>query len=257
MTFKILFVFSSKPSISRLYQIASVEHSKDDTNILKETVLDPIGEGLREIVSGKRFVLQQLAEGNKLSAHFSLPNDDTDTQLHCNVPSSLVVVGDLKFYFQLLGRENMSGSWCCWCTTHPSKWKPLCSMHQHNKEDDCWTIAKLKDYKRRIDLGELKEAKDIKGVVDNPIWDFIEPSNFMFPQLHVEIGLINNVLDNLYEFVEEQIEVATPEQKVAKNKVIISDVGCARAKDRLLEWNSQGAVDLAMFRIQRTHLIAS
>jgi hypothetical protein len=57
----------------------------------------------------------------------------------------------------------------------------------------------------------------------------------MFPQLHVEIGLINNVLDNLYEFVEKQIEVATPEQKVAKNKVIISDVGCARAKDRLLE----------------------
>jgi hypothetical protein len=117
--------------------------------------------------------------------------------------------------------------------------------------------AKLKDYKHHIDLGELKEAKDITGVVDNPIWDFIEPSNFMFPQLHVEIGLVNNVLDNRYEFFEEQIVVARLEQKVAKNKVIIADVGCARAKDRLLEWNSQRAVNLAMFRIQKTHLIAN
>jgi hypothetical protein len=38
MMFKILFVFSSRPSISRLYQIASVEHSKVDTKKLKETV---------------------------------------------------------------------------------------------------------------------------------------------------------------------------------------------------------------------------
>jgi hypothetical protein len=45
-------------SISRLYQIASVEHSNDETEILKATVLQPIGDGLREIVSGKRFVVR-------------------------------------------------------------------------------------------------------------------------------------------------------------------------------------------------------
>jgi len=27
--------------------------------------------------------------------------------------SSLVVAGDLKFYFQVLGHENMSSSLCC------------------------------------------------------------------------------------------------------------------------------------------------
>jgi hypothetical protein len=39
--------------------------------------------------------------------------------------------------------------------------------------------------------------------------------------------------------------------------VIIADVGCTRAKDRLLEWKSQGAVDLALFRIQKTYLAAT
>jgi hypothetical protein len=45
MTFKILLKFYSKAMISRLFQIASVEHSKDESIILKETFLDPIVEG--------------------------------------------------------------------------------------------------------------------------------------------------------------------------------------------------------------------
>jgi hypothetical protein len=36
MTFKILLKFSSKATISRLYQITSVEHSKDETTIFRK-----------------------------------------------------------------------------------------------------------------------------------------------------------------------------------------------------------------------------
>jgi hypothetical protein len=125
MAFKIILAFSSKKSITRLYQISSVEHSKDDTEILTETVLQPIGDGLREIVSGKRLIIQKLSAG-ELSVSFQLPDNAIDMPEICNVPTSLVVVGDLKFYFQVFGHENMSGSWCCWCTAHPSTWNTLC-----------------------------------------------------------------------------------------------------------------------------------
>jgi len=181
MTLKVLLVFSSKKSISKLYQIATVEHSKDETEILKRTVLQPIGDGLHEIASRKLFVVRKLSKGNKLSTAFHFLDDATDTPVICNVSSSLVVVGKLKFYFQTLGWENMSGSWCCWCTTHPSTWNTLCTTYHHNKEEDSWTIAKLKDYKYRIESGELKDARDKKGVVQHPVWDFIEPVHFMFP----------------------------------------------------------------------------
>jgi hypothetical protein len=233
MTFKILLVFSSKKSISRLYQIASVEHSKDETEILKTTVLEPVGEGLRKIVSGKCFIVQKLSEG-MLSASFNVLNDPNDTPVICNISSSLVVAGDLKFYFQILGRENMSGSWCCWCTTHPSTWDKLCTSHHCDKQEDTWTISKLKDCKHRIEAGQLKEAREKKGIVHHPVWDFIEPDHFMFPQLHVEIGLVNNVLENYYDFVEDQVEAAMPEQKVARNNVIIATRSLERAKERLL-----------------------
>jgi hypothetical protein len=39
-------------NIPRLFQIASVPHSKDELTILKSKALNPVGEGLRLIVEG-------------------------------------------------------------------------------------------------------------------------------------------------------------------------------------------------------------
>jgi hypothetical protein len=88
-----------------------------------------------------------------------------------------------------------------WCPVHPNSWDQLGVL----PELDMWTIAKMKDHRTKIIRENLKDAKDISGIVDFPLWDFIEPSHFGFPQLHVEIGLVNNVLDSFYDFVEEQV----------------------------------------------------
>jgi hypothetical protein len=53
-------------------------------------------------------------------------------------------------------------------------------------------------------------------------WDFIEPSNFIFPQLHVEIGVASMAFGKFYGCIEEQVELISPEEKVACNNVIIS-----------------------------------
>jgi hypothetical protein len=124
----------------------------------------------------------------------------------------------------------MSGSWRCWCTTHPLTWDKLCTSHYHDTQGDSWTISKLKDYKHCIEARELKEAREKKGLVHHPVWDFIEPDHFMFLQLHVEIGLVNNMLENYNDFVEDQVEAATPEQMVARSNVIIATRSLERAK---------------------------
>jgi hypothetical protein len=77
MTLKILFRFQSNPTISRLFQIASVSHSKDELSILCATVLDPIGESLRLVVEGGRFVVS-----NDLVLSFTPIND---TKAICDV----------------------------------------------------------------------------------------------------------------------------------------------------------------------------
>jgi len=64
MILKILFRFHESPTISRLFQIASVCHSKDDTEILATTVLRPIREILRQITVGGRFTIHDNDSGS-------------------------------------------------------------------------------------------------------------------------------------------------------------------------------------------------
>jgi translation elongation factor EF-Tu-like GTPase len=53
------------------------------------------------------------------------------------------------------------------------------------------------------------------------VWDFIEPANFIFPHLHFEIGVLNMLLKH---FLEEQVEMVSPGEKVAHNNIIIAEV---------------------------------
>ena len=103
-----------------------------------------------------------------------------------------------------------------WCNAHPSTWQNL----DVTSEIVPWTIQRLIEQKNRLVRGEIKEARDAQGVVDYPLWDFIEPSHYVFPELHVEIGLVNNMVDSFYDFVEEQVEVAPPEERMARNHLI-------------------------------------
>ena len=144
-----------------------------------------------------------------------------------------------------------------WCKSHPSEWRSLC----HEKgaplsdETSLWTIAEHFSYLNQIANKRLKEAKDKKGIVSEPLIPFIEPSNYIFPVLHFEIGTVNNVLDSLRGFIEDQVEVISAEEKVARNHVIISDVSCTRAKEALSDWNSTGrTIELRAFRLEKVNI---
>ncbi len=54
---KVNFQLVEKKTHSYLTQIASMLFSKDNTEILKETVLNPIGEGLQLLISGGKFIV--------------------------------------------------------------------------------------------------------------------------------------------------------------------------------------------------------
>jgi hypothetical protein len=82
----------------------------------------------------------------------------------------------------------------------------------------------------------LYQRLSIRGVVNNPIWDFIEPSRMVFPQLHVKIGLVNNALDGFYLFIDDQVEAPTDEEKCSRNSCIVADVSLPKVVERLDEW---------------------
>jgi hypothetical protein len=117
MALKYLFQFSDRPTISKVFQIASISYSKDDISILQSTVIGPIGEGAQLIVEGGHFSIEKDSNGS-LNLSFLLR---TGSNKICNVTNRVLVVGDLKFFGQMLGHKNMSGSWCMWCRSHLSQ----------------------------------------------------------------------------------------------------------------------------------------
>jgi hypothetical protein len=63
----------------------------------------------------------------------------------------------------------------------------------------------------------------------------------VFPQLHIEIRLVNNVLDSFYLFIDDQVEAPTEEEKCSRNSYIVADVALTKAMDRLNEWKEVDA----------------
>ena len=105
---------SNKDPFSRLFHLASVDY-KDDINVLQETVLDRIGESLRELSSGGKFIID-LDESHEFILSFSdegcEKNDGTSERL-CDVAIRLFVSDDLKFYAQMLGHDTCLEAGVC------------------------------------------------------------------------------------------------------------------------------------------------
>jgi hypothetical protein len=62
--------------------------------------------------------------------------------------------------------------------------------------------------------------------------DFKQPKNYIFLQLHSEIGAVNNVLDHLHDFIEEQVEVLSDEERTLRNSKTIADMAYTKAKQK-------------------------
>jgi len=166
MTMKVNFRLPEKKTVSYLTQIASVLYTKDKTEILRETVLHPIGEGLRQISLGGRFIVLD----NDFTLEFSI-SDANDKSIHCSCPLQLYLAGDLKFYAQISGREDMSSYWFMWCMLHPSEWRSFGdstdSIAEEEKQN--WTVDLHNRHLQYIRDNNVKQAIEIKGVVSEHI----------------------------------------------------------------------------------------
>ena len=192
--------------------------------------MDPVGEGLQLIVAGGRFIVLD----NNFTLEFSL-SDTSNKSVLCNCPIQVYLVGDLKFYAQMSGREDMSSAWCMWCMLHPSEWRTFGENKDSIPEEEKqqWTVELHYNHLNKIRNNHLKEPREKKGVVSEHIWSFIEPKKYIFPQLHFEIGVVNMVLDNFYGFIEDRVEVLSQEEKVARNSIIFAETSLQESKKKL------------------------
>ena len=110
----------------------------------------------------------------------------------------LFVTGDLAFYASLCGQLCAERRYCHLCLSSTSDWCP------HDNRDN--------DYpKVTFPLLEsiCNSEDDTKfGVTHKPILTLIDPSNFICPLLHIEMGLVNKYLDSMVSRLDIDIDIS-------------------------------------------------
>ena len=106
----------------------------------------------------------------------------------------LFMSGDLLWFHTALGKEGYQSWWCPYCSAFKNDWQ-----EKNHEAASAWTLDSLKEQARRIAAGELrkKNAREVLGVKDSPIFDAMEVDHYVVPVLHLTIGLTNDVLDHL------------------------------------------------------------
>lgn len=66
----------------------------------------------------------------------------------------------------------------------------------------------------RVKMHREKINGKASSIVGKVIWDFIQTNNYIFLVLHFEIGAFNIILDSLYCFIEDQIEILPEDKKL-------------------------------------------
>ena len=104
----------------------------------------------------------------------------------------------MAFYDMTLGRESMSGHWCFLCKLSHTKYSDKLS-----KDGVMWILEDLEVLGKKLKDGKLKPKEGVK----QPLWwDFLPVEHYMIPLLHVLIGISNDLLDQFWEWVNEEIE---------------------------------------------------
>ena len=144
---------------------------------------------------------------DKLQDAFKLMLDPITIDNHHGSIDMLYVTGDLDFLVILLGKEFSSPKWCFKCKLHPKVW-----LEYGHKIGEDLTLNALRLISESYSTGSSRLS-----VNEAPIWECVEGDKYMFPVLHNQMNLSNNMLYNLFDYGNEFIEKITSKEQVTRN----------------------------------------
>ena len=168
-------VFISQGKVERVknFLVGNVECKKDTRDVLIDSGIAP-----------------------KLNAALKRLHDKLGNQV------KLKATGDLAWYSLALGKENMAGHHCWRCQL----------SHKQFQTDPCktglkWTLRLMRKRLQKLESGELKRTPgNEKGITALPLFDCIEPKDWMVPILHAVDLEVNAPFHYLQRYVWNRVE---------------------------------------------------
>jgi hypothetical protein len=164
-------------------EIASMRCKKDTVEVL-EIILPPINISLEHLRNSRVSV--------QINSDLTLVRAESE-YFNQGIPIRVYLAGDLAWVNDALGKRNMSGNWCPYCRIN----KERRSLPNHNRAAP-WTIQSMKQHLQYLQSEKgprIPTPQDVMGIVAPPLISQVPLHRLVPPVLHMEIGLINNVVD--------------------------------------------------------------
>ena len=145
---------------------------------------------------------------------FKIDEIETNTSI---TGFDVFLTGDLDFLCKCAGKPNSSGYWCIWCNAPKTAFGEPVQIANAQQ----WTLALLKQTKTEFDNTKKAATKNKKGVLEEPLFD-VEPANYIIPILHVQMGIVNKIIEHLIAWCERDVEKMTDEESMIRTKMIES-----------------------------------
>ena len=233
--------------LSVVITIANIDCDKENRAILENTIAKPINDGLRRLFQ-KKISLHFNEAVNIATISNEIGGNNNNDFLSLNTRT--FIAGDLAFFSLILGKENRSIKWCNWCMLSPKEW----AIDGHEKGEK-WTIEKIYEIQNNVAGNNLAETpQNIRGCTAEPLIDCIPIENFILSILHIIIGIGNSLIECLFEWVEERIEVLPPNVVEARNRVLYATLKHSSINEDYKSWLENGGILLTDIQMKKKQM---
>jgi hypothetical protein len=183
------------------FLVANARCQKGNANIVKNTYGTHLNDAMKAIRTIGCISFFKAAVTNLWDDSYAIIGNEQskrDKGDECILTTNLELwmAGDLLWYSTALGKEGYDGWLCPYCTAFISNWQS-----KDHKVGNKWTVEKVMTHAGKLESGELngKNVMERQGAKEVPLFDAADVDHYAMPVLHLTIGIVNDILDNLVE----------------------------------------------------------
>jgi hypothetical protein len=158
-------------------------------------------------------------------------NAEYNPMSESNISIVPIMVGDYKFYLQMLGKEGYDSHWCPHCKLIRTDWQAGCNYVIEN-----WELETIKA-QHQSNIATKAEGIAMKGVKEDPYFE-IPVSNYIPGMLHLKLGEVNKVVDYINDFADRKVQPVSHQQHQLRQDVIQLETNIQLAMEEKKYWDS-------------------
>jgi len=245
-----------------IYGLGEIECAKDTGDLLALAFTPKLNTALKRIINyerdangklllsdGSLSIYKKSMEGDVPSTFYAILDRTNrlsthDTLVH-TVPIRVFITGDLAFYSTVVGKEGMDKAHCHWCKLKSAEWQEY--AHARGM---IWDLEEMK----RVFNSLNDTNKTQNGVKRSMLIDCIELERYVFPVLHVTLGLANRLLKDMIDYADLVVEDTPEVLKDARHTQILAEHTHEGIKKEITDWGTQNGPTLANMHLAQGHL---